>query len=81
VTPRQERALAVARSLGADGVLAADAATVAWITGLEVDVESGPSPFALAPLAMLTADGPPVVVASTEEADPVRAAGCLHAPY
>ena len=78
MTPRQERALAVARSLGADGVLAADAATVSWITGLEVDVESGPSPFALPPLAVLTADGPPIVVASADEADAVRAAGCLH---
>jgi Xaa-Pro dipeptidase len=81
VTPRQERALAVARGLGADGVLAADAATVTWLTGLEVDVESGPSPFALAPLAVLTADGPPIVVASMDEADAVAAAGCLHEPY
>jgi Xaa-Pro dipeptidase len=81
VTPRQERALAVARRLGADGVLAADAATVTWITGLEVDVESGSSPFALAPLAVLTADGPPIVVASADEEGAVRAAGCLHEPY
>lgn len=81
MTPRQERALAVARSLRADGVLAADAATVTWITGLEVDVESGPSPFALAPLALLTVDGPPIVVASADEADAVRAAGCLHEAY
>jgi Xaa-Pro dipeptidase len=81
VTPRQERALAVARGLGADGVLAADAATVTWLTGLEVDVESGPSPFALAPLAVLTADGPPIVVASMDEADAVEAAGCLHEAY
>jgi Xaa-Pro dipeptidase len=81
VTPRQERALAVARGLGADGVLAVDAATVTWLTGLEVDVESGPSPFSLAPLAVLTADGPPVVVASADEADAVRSAGCLHETY
>ena len=78
MTPRQERALAVARSLGADGVLAADAATVTWITGLEIDVESGPSPFALPPLAVLTTDGPPIVVASADESDAVQAAGCLH---
>jgi Xaa-Pro dipeptidase len=81
VTPRQERALAVARGLGADGVLAADPATVTWLTGLEVDVESGPSPFALAPLAVLTADGPPIVIASMDEANAVAAAGCLHEPY
>jgi Xaa-Pro dipeptidase len=81
VTPRQERALAVASGLGADGVLAADAATVTWLTGLEVDVESGPSPFAVPPLAVLTADGPPIVVASADEADAVEAAGCLHESY
>jgi Xaa-Pro dipeptidase len=79
--PRQERALAVARRLGADGILAADAATVTWLTGLEVDVESGPSPFALSPLAVLTADGPPVVVASEDEAGAVAAAGCELAGY
>jgi Xaa-Pro dipeptidase len=81
VTPRQERALAVARELGADGVLAADAATVTWLTGLEIDVESGPSPFALPPFAVLTADAPPIVVASADMADAVGAAGCLHEPY
>jgi Xaa-Pro aminopeptidase len=81
VKPRQERALAVARRLGADGVLAADPATVTWLTGLEVDVESGPSPFALAPLVMLTAEGPPVVVANKDEAAAVAAAGCELAGY
>ncbi len=81
MTPRQERALAVARGLGADGVLAADAATVAWLTGLEVDVESGPSPFALPPLVVLTSDGPPIVVASADEAEAVQAAGCVHTEY
>jgi Xaa-Pro aminopeptidase len=81
MTPRQERALAVARGLGADGVLAADPPTVTWLTGLVVDVESGPSPFALAPLALLTPEGPPVVVASEDEADAVAAAGCELVAY
>jgi Xaa-Pro dipeptidase len=81
MTSRQERALAVAHGLGADGILAADAATVTWLTGLEVDVESGPSPFALPPLALLTADGPPIVVAGADEAEGVLAAGCLHEAY
>jgi Xaa-Pro dipeptidase len=79
--PRQERALDVGRRLGADGVLAADPATVTWLTGLEVDVETGPSPFALSPLALLIADGPPVVVASEDEAVAVAAAGCELAGY
>jgi Xaa-Pro dipeptidase len=81
VKPRQERALSVAGRLGADGVLAADPATVTWLTGMEVDVESGPSPFALSPLALLTGDGPPVVVASEDEAVAVAAAGCELAGY
>jgi Xaa-Pro aminopeptidase len=81
VKPRQERALEVARRLGADGVLAADPAGVTWLTGLEVDVESGPSPFALPPIAILAADGPPVVVAAADEADAVLAAGCKLEPY
>jgi Xaa-Pro dipeptidase len=81
MTPRQERALAVARRLGANGVLAVDPATLTWLTGLEVDVESGPSPFALSPLAVVTPDGPPIVVASEDEAVTVAAAGCELAGY
>lgn len=81
MTPRQERALAVAGRLGADSVLAADPATVTWLTGLEVDVESGTSPFALSPLAVVTPDGPPIVIASEDEANVVAAAGCELAGY
>jgi Xaa-Pro aminopeptidase len=81
MSARRERALAAAGGLGADGVLAADPATVTWLTGLEVDVESGPNPFALQPLAILTSDGPPVVVASEDHASAVAAAGCELASY
>lgn len=81
MTPRRERALAAARALGADGVLAADPATITWLTGMEVDVESGPSPFALQPLAVLAPDGPPIVVASNDYAPAVATAGCEHASY
>ena len=81
MSPRRERALAAARDLGADGVLAADPATVTWLTGMRVDIESGPSPFALQPLAVLTAEGAPVVVASEDHAAAVAAAGCEFASY
>jgi Xaa-Pro dipeptidase len=81
MTPRQERALDVARGLGADAILAADPATVPWLTGLEVEIETGPSPFALSPLAVVTTDGPPIVVASADEASAVQEAGCGHQPY
>jgi Xaa-Pro dipeptidase len=76
MTPRQERALAIAREAGADGVLAAAPATVTWLTGFEADVESGPSPFALAPLAVLPADGPPILVVTADDEDAARALGC-----
>ena len=79
--PRRARALAVARDVGADGVLAADPATVTWLTGVEVDIESGPSPFALPPLAVLAGDGPPLVVASEDHAALVAAAGCELVSY
>lgn len=81
MSARRERALALARGLGADGVLAADPATVTWLTGMEVDVESGPSPFSLQPLAVLVPGGPPVVVASEDQAPAVAAAACEHVSY
>jgi len=78
---RRERALAVAQRLGADGVLAADVSTVAWLTGFETDIESGPSPFALPPLAVVTSDGPPLLVVSEDDAPrvPDDCRACLYA--
>lgn len=73
MTTRRERALEVARQLGADGVLAADVSTVTWLTGFEADIESGPSPFALPPLAVVTPDGPPALVVSEDDAPRVPA--------
>jgi Xaa-Pro dipeptidase len=81
VIPRLQRALALARDLGAEGVLAAHPATVTWLTGLEADAEGGPSPFALLPLAVVTPDGAPTIVASEDEADAVARAGCELAGY
>lgn len=81
MTSRQERALAIAREAGADGVLAAEPATVTWLSGLVVDIESGPSPFALAPLAVLPRDGPPILVVSADEEDAARELGCEVVSY
>lgn len=74
--PRQERALAIADEVGADGVLAADPATVTWLTGFAADVESGPSPFALPPLAVLVSAQPPVLVVSSDDEAAARELGC-----
>ncbi len=71
MTSRRERALEIARRLGADGVLAADLSTVTWLTGFEADIESGPSPFALPPLAVVPQVGPPILVVSEDYAPAV----------
>ena len=40
---RRERALEIARQAGAETLLAAHPATVTWLTGYPVDIETGPS--------------------------------------
>lgn len=77
---RQERAVDVARRAGGDLVLAAHPSTVAWLTGYAVDIETGPSPFALAPLALVAPDEPPTLVVSEDEAGGVPA-GCAVVSY
>ena len=79
--PRQKRALAIADELGADGILAADPATVTWLTGFAGDLESGPSPFALSPLAVLTGGQPPVLVVSSDDEAAARELGCEVSSY
>ena len=83
MTARRGRALEVARRLGTDGVLAADVGTVAWLTGFEADIESGPSPFALPPLAVVTPDGPPVLVVSEDDRPrvPPDCEACLYVGF
>ena len=75
---RRERALAVLRDARADVLVAADPGTVAWLTGAEGDLESGPSPFALPPLAVLDAEGALTLVASEDDAG---GAECAVATY
>ena len=77
---RQERALEIARRAGADAVLAAHPSTVAWLTGHAADIETGPSPFALAPLALVAAREPPTLIVSEDEAGAVPA-GCEVVSY
>jgi Xaa-Pro aminopeptidase len=72
---RRERALAAARAAGADALLATRPATVTWLTGYAEDVEWGPSPFALSPIALIAPDGPPVLVVSEDGAEAAAAAG------
>jgi Xaa-Pro dipeptidase len=48
---------------------------VTWLTGFGSDVELGPSPFALQPLALLVPDAPPVLVVSEDDAEAAAASG------
>jgi Xaa-Pro dipeptidase len=81
MTERRHRALEVARRFGAEAVLAAEPSTVTWLTGFETEVESGPSPFALPPLALLARDAPPILVLSEDDAGAATALGCEAASY
>jgi len=78
---RRRRAIEIARQAGADALLAADPATVTWLTGYAADIETGPSPFAHAPLALLEAGAAPVLIVSEDEADAAAAGGCEVATY
>jgi Xaa-Pro dipeptidase len=78
---RRERALEAVRETGADALLAARPSTVAWLTGFADDLEWGPSPFGLSPLALLTHDGPPVLVVSEDWAEAAAATGCEVSSY
>jgi Xaa-Pro aminopeptidase len=73
---RHERALDAARRAGGDALLAARPSTVAWLTGFAGDIETGPSPFALSPLAVLAPGETPILVVSDDDAEAAAALGC-----
>ncbi len=50
---RRERALAVADIAGAPNIVVSGPGAVTWLTGYAPDIETGPSPFALSPIAVL----------------------------
>jgi Xaa-Pro dipeptidase len=75
MAPRHERALEIARKVAAEAVLAASLPTVAWLTGFAPDIQTGPNPFAMPPLALLTNDGPPLLIISEDDAQAGAALG------
>jgi Xaa-Pro aminopeptidase/Xaa-Pro dipeptidase len=81
MTYRRERALEVVGRLNADGLLAGRPSTVTWLTGFAGDIELGPSPFALQPLALLVPDGPAILIVSDDDADAARSTGCEVVSY
>ena len=73
---RRLRALEVIRRAGTEALLASKPATVAWLTGFAAEIDSGPNPFSLPPLALLAGDEPPVLIVSDDDAEGAAATGC-----
>src|SRR5712691_1247420 len=73
---RRLRALDVARRAGTKTRLASSPAAVAWLTGFAVEIDSGPSPFGLPPMALLPEDGVAVLIVSDDDAEGAAATGC-----
>jgi Xaa-Pro dipeptidase len=73
---RHERALEAARRAGGEALVAAHPSTVAWLTGFAGDLETGPSPFALSPVAVLAPGETPILVVSEDDAEAAAALGC-----
>ena len=67
--PRRERATSIAETAGASTLVVAHPSIVTWLTGYAPEIESGPSPFALPPIAVLGSAGRPVLVVSDDEAE------------
>jgi Xaa-Pro aminopeptidase len=78
---RRRRAIAVAEAADADTLVVAHPSVLTWLTGYAPEIESGPSPFALPPIAVLGSEGAPVLVVSDDEAEAAAATGCEVAAY
>jgi Xaa-Pro dipeptidase len=78
---RHERALVVALEAGAEAVLAVQPSTVTWLTGFAPEIETGPNPFALPPMALLTPDNQPVLIISDDDEPAARGLGCELVTY
>ncbi|MDX6377304.1 MAG: Xaa-Pro dipeptidase [Gaiellaceae bacterium] len=72
MNPNAERALA---AVSADVLVTADPFCVGWLTGFAADATSGPSAFAVPPIAVVSADGVILLCSTDEEpgVDPARA--------
>lgn len=77
VLDRQAHARAVVARAGCDALVTADPGTVWWLTGVAVEVETGPSPFGLPPIAVVTADDEAAVLVVSADHVP----GAVSAPY
>ncbi len=78
---RRERALAIARRAGGEALLAAHPGTVTWLTRFAHDIEQGPNPFTMPPLAVLAVGEAPILVVSKDDAPVAEELGCEAATY
>lgn len=78
---RRERALEVADLAGRESLVVCGPGNVTWLTGYPPEIETGPSPFALSPIAVITRGQPPILVVSEDEAEGAAASGCDVAAY
>jgi Xaa-Pro aminopeptidase len=70
MSDRHARVAELLHGIGADALLAGDPGTVAWLSGVEVSIDTGPSPFAIGPFALVEANGDVLVFASEDEPMP-----------
>jgi Xaa-Pro aminopeptidase len=78
---RRNRAIELARKAGADALVAAHVSTVAWLTGFEASIASGPSPWAHTPVAFLEAGRPPVLIIGEDDVDRTADLACEIVSY
>ena len=76
MSSRLDRARELTTAAGADVFLAARPSSVTWLSGYPVDIETGPSPYALSPLVLLEPDGSLVAIASEDDAPAFEELGC-----
>jgi len=79
--PRRERAVEILEAAGAGSLVVAHPSTVTWLTGYAPEIETGPSPFSLSAIAVLSRGGSPLLVVSEDEADAAAATGCEVVTY
>ena len=79
--PRRERGAGDRRSGRPTWWWSRTPSAVTWLTGFAPDIETGPNVFGLSAIAVLEADGTPVLVVSEDEAEAAAATGCSVATY
>lgn len=78
---RRGTALEIAVAAGAEVLVCADPANVHWLTGVAAAIETGPSPFAAPPAALLAAAEPARLLAAEEDLPAEPGAGVAPLAY